>query len=114
MESDKLQDCDLLALQCVHVTSAGRESQLDQTGLLDVDWWNESPPDLPVKRPELNGFTDVIGSDVLRVDQVGDGAGDFEDAIVGADAQTGFRRGHLQKFLVASFSVQNNFSSLGR
>jgi len=32
----------------------------------------------------LNGFGDVFGRDLGSVFEVGDGAGDFEDAVVGA------------------------------
>jgi len=41
----------------------------------------------------------VIGSDAIGLGKTGDGAGDFEDAIVGSGAQTEFRHGHLEQFL---------------
>ena len=35
----------------------------------------------------MNGFGDVFGRDLGSVFEVGDGAGDFEDAVVGAGAK---------------------------
>jgi hypothetical protein len=39
---------------------------------------------LPIQRAVLNGFADVIGCDGFHAGEVGDGAGDFQDAVVGA------------------------------
>ncbi len=51
-----------------------------------------SPPQLPVKRAVLDGFADVVGADVFHAGEVGDGAGHFQDAAVGAGAQVVFGR----------------------
>ena len=46
-------------------------------------------PQLPVQTPVLDGLADVFRPDSLRALQVGDGAGDLQDAVVrpGAEAQ---------------------------
>ena len=44
-------------------------------------------PKLAIKRAELDGFGNVIACDLVGVCKVGDGASDFEDAIVSASAQ---------------------------
>ena len=40
-------------------------------------------PKLPVEVPVLNGFGDMLGLDVRGISQVGDGARNLEDAVVG-------------------------------
>ena len=46
-----------------------------------------SPPNLPVQGAELDRFADVIGGDALRIGQIGDGAGDLQDVVVGECSQ---------------------------
>ena len=41
-----------------------------------------------VERAVLDGFGDVFGFDVGGVFDIGDGAGDFQDAVVGAGAKS--------------------------
>ena len=41
----------------------------------------------PVQGVVLDGFEDVVGGDVIQRGEVGQGAGDFEDAVVGAGAE---------------------------
>ncbi len=43
----------------------------------------------------LDRFADMFGENVFGVGEVGDGAGDFEDAIVGACAEVEFRHRHF-------------------
>src|SRR5438876_4863844 len=45
-------------------------------------------PVAAVERPVLDGFGDVRGADGLGALEVGDGARDFQNAVVGAGAQT--------------------------
>jgi len=45
-----------------------------------------SRPQLAVEGAVLNGFGDVVAGDFFGAGQVGDGAGDFQDAVVGARA----------------------------
>src|SRR6266487_5366833 len=59
--------------------------------------WPASPPNLPVQRAELDGFGDVVGGEAFGGGQVGDGAGDLEDAIVGAGAEVLLRHGQLEE-----------------
>jgi len=40
-------------------------------------------PIVAVERAVLDGFGDVAGGDILGAFQVGDGAGDLEDTVVG-------------------------------
>ena len=53
------------------------------TGLFGSDSVNSM---LPVQRPVLDRLADVFGLDAFRAREVGDRAGDFEDADAGAGA----------------------------
>src|SRR4051812_39105295 len=66
-----------------------------------------SDPQRSVKSTILNGFADVFGRDGVGFREVGDGAGDFQNAVVGAGAQIQFRHGDANQFLgfVAEFAV---------
>jgi hypothetical protein len=44
-------------------------------------------PKRPIEGPILDGFADVLGGDAVGSGEIGDGAGDFEDAVVGAGAE---------------------------
>ena len=46
-----------------------------------------SNPKCPIKGPILDGFADVFGSDGVGGGEIGDGAGDLQNAVVGAGAQ---------------------------
>jgi hypothetical protein len=41
-------------------------------------------PQRPIEGAVLNGFADVLGGDGVGLGEIGEGAGDFEDAVVGA------------------------------
>ena len=41
----------------------------------------------PVQGAVFDSFEDVVGGDVIQRGEVGQGAGDFEDAVVGAGAE---------------------------
>ncbi len=56
-------------------------------------------PVVPVQAAVLHRFRQVLGGDALLAVQVGDGAGDFEDAVVGAGAQAQPADGHFQRAL---------------
>ena len=56
-------------------------------------------PVLPIQRAVLHGFGDVPGGDLLRALQVGDGAGDLQDAGVGAVGQAQPLAGEQQQLL---------------
>ncbi len=43
----------------------------------------------------MDRFADVVGEDVFGGGEVGDGAGDFEDAVVGSGAEVQLGHGHL-------------------
>ena len=55
-----------------------------------------SSPQLSVQCAETDSFSDVIGGDAVGAFEVGDGAGDFQDAIVGAGAEVVFGHGGLE------------------
>jgi hypothetical protein len=44
------------------------------------------PPEIPIQRAVLDHLGDVLGADGLRFREIGDGAGDFQDAVAGAVA----------------------------
>jgi hypothetical protein len=44
-------------------------------------------PKRPIEGSVLDGFADVLGGDRVGEGEVGDGAGNFQDAVVGAGAQ---------------------------
>lgn len=48
--------------------------------------------------PVLDGFGDVGGADIVAPGQIGDGAGDFEDAVPGTGRQIELRRGLFEQF----------------
>ena len=57
-----------------------------------------SRPNLPVERAVLNRLRNVVAREVLGAGQVGNGAGDFQDAVVGAGAQVQVGHGELEQF----------------
>ena len=48
---------------------------------------SKSGPQSPIKRAVLNRLADVAGFDPLTASEIGDRAGDFEDAVVGSSTQ---------------------------
>ena len=52
-------------------------------------------PQISVQRAILDRFANVVGGDVFGIGEVGDGAGDLEDAIVSAGAEVQLGHGHL-------------------
>ena len=54
-------------------------------------------PVLPVERTVLDGFRHVVGGDIARARQVGDGAGDLQNAVVGPGAQVQVGHGGLEQ-----------------
>jgi hypothetical protein len=42
------------------------------------------PPIIPIQTPEIDSFGEVFVADVDGTVQVGDGTGNFQDAIIGA------------------------------
>jgi hypothetical protein len=57
------------------------------------------PSIIPVHHPVLDGFGDVAGADVFLGGQVGDGAGNFEDPVVGAGAEPELGHGCFEELL---------------
>jgi hypothetical protein len=55
-----------------------------------------SSPQLAIQCAEADGFANVIGGDAIGAFEVGDGTGDFEDAILGAGAEVVFGHGGLE------------------
>ena len=58
-----------------------------------------SNPKLPVEGPVLDGLGDVLGLDAGGAGQIGDGAGDLQDAVVGPGAEMQFADRHLEHVL---------------
>ena len=58
-----------------------------------------SAPVAAVQAAVLHRFCQVLGSDRLGVIEIGDGAGDFEDAVMCASAQAHAADGHLERSL---------------
>ncbi len=54
----------------------------------------------------LNRFRDVFGLEIHRIFQIGDGAGDFENAVVSAGAQALLRHGAFEQ----AFAVGGEFA----
>ena len=54
----------------------------------------------------MDGFGDVFGVEVRGVFDVGDGAGDFEDAVVGAGAESLLGHGAFEQ----AFAVGGEFA----
>ena len=59
----------------------------------------ESDPVLPVQRAVLDGLGDVGGGDMLRAREIGDGARDLEDAVVGPRGKIQIGDRSLERFL---------------
>ncbi len=57
-----------------------------------------SRPQLAVEGAILNGFGDVFRCEPLRPRQIGNGAGHFQNAIVGAGAELQLVHRHLEEF----------------
>jgi hypothetical protein len=55
-----------------------------------------SGPVIAVEAAVLDGFGEVLGGDVGGMIEVGDGAGDFEDAVVGAGGEAHAADGHFE------------------
>jgi hypothetical protein len=55
-----------------------------------------SGPVITVEAAVLDGFGEVLGSDGGGLIEVGDGAGDFEDAVVGAGGEAHAADGHFE------------------
>jgi hypothetical protein len=55
-----------------------------------------SSPQLAIQCAKADGFGDMICRDAIGAFEIGDGAGDFEDAIVGAGAEVVFGHGGLE------------------
>ena len=51
---------------------------------------------LPVQRPKLDCLQDVVGTDRFGSAKIGEGAGDFQDAVVGTGAEVHFAHRVLQ------------------
>lgn len=60
-----------------------------------------STPQFPIQAAELDGFCQVMGLDGFAGIEVGNGAGDAEDAVVGADRKTQFFHGLAEQFLAS-------------
>ena len=57
-----------------------------------------SDPEPAVEGPVLDGLADMVGGDAFAGGEVGDGAGDFEDAVVGAGAEVEVLHGVAEHF----------------
>ena len=65
-----------------------------------------SSPVGAVQAAVLDGFRDVLGLEIRRIFQIGDGAGDFQDAVVGAGAQALLGHGAFEQ----AFAVGGEFA----
>src|SRR5439155_15844764 len=75
--------------------------------------WADSSPEMlrpvaTVEGPVLDGFGDVRGADGLGTLEVGDGARDFQNTVVGAGAQTQAGHGVFEQ----AFAVGRNIAIL--
>ena len=61
-------------------------------------------PEVAVEGSEADGFQDVVGADGGALGEVGEGAGDFEDAVVGAGGEVHVVHGVLK--VGAAFGVE--------
>ena len=64
---------------------------------------------MPIRAVEaavLDCFGEVFGADVVGVIQVGDGAGDLEDAVVGAGAEAHAADGHFERALAGGMGPE--------
>ena len=59
-------------------------------------------PERPVQGAVLDGFRDVLGFNVGLAFEIGDGSGDFQDAIVGTGAQALLSHSSLKQVLTVS------------
>lgn len=60
--------------------------------------WSSPRPVAAIQRAILDGFGDVGDGEVLGGFEVGDGAGDFEDAVVGAGGESLLEHGAFEEF----------------
>lgn len=63
-----------------------------------------SGEELPVERTVLDGLQDVVGADVRGTSKIGEGAGGFEDPVVGTCGETHFLHGALE--VAGTFRIQ--------
>jgi hypothetical protein len=56
----------------------------------------DSHPQIPIQSAEVDGFEEVVGGDGIMPGEVGEGAGDFEDAVVGAGGKVHLLHGVLE------------------
>lgn len=61
-----------------------------------LNGYSGSVEEVPIEAAHLDGFEEVAGLDVFGVGEVGDGAGDFEDAVVGAGREGELLHGLLE------------------
>ena len=55
---------------------------------ISINWWVCGPTlQLPIQSPVVNGLEDVLRADGVAVGEIGDGAGDAEDLVVGAGGE---------------------------
>ena len=59
---------------------------------------------LPVERAELDGFEDLVAGDLLFPSEIGQGAGDFQNAVVGAGGEVHLLHGVLQ--VAGAFGIE--------
>lgn len=69
--------------------------------------------DPAVKRPVLNGFEQVVGSDVFAGFEIGNGSGDFDDPVVGAGGKAELPDGLVQERLAGIVDPAEFFQVFG-
>lgn len=69
------------------------------SSIATVEFLSKLRPVGAVQAPVLNRFGDVLGLQACRVFQVGYGAGDFQDAVVGASTQALLSHGAFEEAL---------------
>ncbi len=71
-------------------------------------------PKIPVQCAEVDGFEEVIGGDVWVGGEVGEGAGDLEDAVVGAGREVHLVHGVFEEVAAVVVEGGVEFHDAGR
>lgn len=94
-----------------------RPAQL-RFGSCGTDSCKKSPasvlrPEIAVQSAVLDGFADVVGLDGFGTVEIGDGAGDFQDAVIGAGAEIQLGHRHFDEILSGLVELAVDFEMTG-
>ena len=71
-------------------------------------------PEIPIHGAEVDGFEWVVGGDLVVVGEVGEGAGDFEDSIVGPGGEVHLVHGVFEQVAAVVVEGGVGFHDAGR